>query len=97
MKNLWWPFGWDTLLGVAYEGALYFLLSVIYAGRESLGGWHGSERLAWEPRHQFGVHALGLGLVGNFAYGPPYTHRFVAQVWKLSQAPERQGDTPYIQ
>jgi len=55
MRNLWWPIGWDTYVGLLYESGLLFILRAIYTGREHLGGWRDSEVVAFKPTHQSGV------------------------------------------
>jgi len=81
MKKLWWPLGWDTLIGFIYEGGLFFMLRIFFYDRESLGGWNGSERMVPVPLPKMGGHVVGLNLSSNFALGLLNPNRFMKHVW----------------
>jgi len=81
MKKLWWPLGWDTLVGVIYEAGLFFMLRIFLHDRESLGGWNGSERMVPVSLPKMSAHVVGLDLSFNFALGLLNQNRFMKQVW----------------
>ena len=81
MKKLWWPLGWDTLVGVIYEAGLFFMLRIFFYDRESLGGWKDSERMVPVSLPKMGTHVVGLDISSNFALGLLDQSRFMKHVW----------------
>jgi hypothetical protein len=81
MRKIWWPLGWDTLLGVIYEAGLFFIFKVFSGDIDALGCWKNSERIAFAPLPKRSTIFLGVGCLSKFALGPPDNGQFMRHVW----------------